>query len=92
MRGTTILLAVSMPGHMHRIVALRKAIRKPHIERKLSEITFISTKPEIAKTSEEEVAVHKVRVEKKAEKEEKSVNDEIAMAVKGEKEKKEKEK
>jgi len=92
LRGTTILVAGSLPGHIKRIVALRKAIRKPHIERKLSEITFISTKPEIAKTSEEEVAVHKVRVEKKAEKEEKSVNDEIAMAVKGEKEKKEKEK
>jgi len=92
LRSTAILVSGSLPGHIKRVVALRKAIRKSHIERKLSEITFISTKPEVAKSAEEEVAMHKVKAEKKVEKEEKSVQDEIAMAVKGEKEKKEKEK
>lgn len=82
-KNDAVVLSGSVPGVSKRCIALRTAIR-PVNEHKteLAEISFVSTLEEKADSEEEVFKVQKVKLEKEAKKEEKSVADEIAAAAK----------
>lgn len=98
-KNTYMLVVGSIPGPEKRLISMRLPMRKGHTAKyRISNIDFISTKPEAAQkegigTAGDELKAVKLREEKKEQKEEKkSVAEEIQAAARGEKEKKEKKK
>jgi len=81
-----LLIGGSVAGPAKRAISLRHGIRKPPLERhKIESIDFIATsKEKPSAIVEEEVKAKHIVVEKEKKREEKSVQDEIAAAVRGE--------
>ncbi len=86
-KNSYVIIGGSVPGPAKRVIALRKNIRKISREKhKIEGIDFIATKPVKGQVvGLEEKVTSKVTLEKEKKKETKSVADEIAEAVKGEK-------
>ncbi len=85
-KGSFILVAGSVPGPAKRAIGIRKNIRHvPREKHKIEGIDFIATRPSVKGDTGEEKILAKVEVQKEVKKETKSVADEIAAAVKGEK-------
>ncbi|MDD5148208.1 MAG: 50S ribosomal protein L3 [Candidatus ainarchaeum sp.] len=84
-QATFVLIAGSVPGPVKRIIGLRAPIRSGSApKQKLDAIDFIATSKKASKVHMD-FSVQKVKVEEAKKVEKKSVADEIASAVKGEK-------
>ncbi|MBN1940600.1 MAG: 50S ribosomal protein L3 [Candidatus Diapherotrites archaeon] len=85
LKTSFVLLTGSIPGPAKRAVGLRLAVRAPSVEKhKLEGIDYIATSKKKSKVKIE-VEAQKVKAEEEKKVEKKSVEDEIAAAVKGEK-------
>jgi large subunit ribosomal protein L3 len=85
LKNDAIVVAGSVPGVPKRCIALRSAIRQaPEHRAELAEIEFVSVREEKAKGAgaEEEFKTQRLRLEKEAKAEKKSVEEEIAEAAK----------
>jgi len=81
-----VILAGSVAGPVKRAISLRAPVRLPDMQKhKLESLDYVAASAEEKEIAEEEVKAGHVVAEKEQKQEKKSVADEIASAVKGEK-------